>query len=64
MVVTHRHVVSMVDATNVLHTFACRVAEDALRATNVTDQRCWNAIHTKLAWLLGEATDAELAALL
>lgn len=52
----------VLDATRVLHEFACRVAEKALRAAKVTDERCWTAIRVKRAWHAGKATDAELAA--
>lgn len=57
-----RTVVWMADATNTLHEFACRCAEDALRTTNVDDRRCWEAIETKRRWLRGEATDDQLEA--
>jgi hypothetical protein len=59
---TQRTVLWMADATRTLHEFACRVAEDALRAANVTDERCWNAIQVKRKWLNGQATDTELRA--
>lgn len=59
---THRRVIWMVDATDVLHRFACRVAKNALTKNNITDERCWRAINTKLKWLKGEATDADLDA--
>jgi hypothetical protein len=57
---THRHVLWLYDATMVLHEFACRVAEEALRRDGVTDKRCWSAIATKRRWMRGETTDAEL----
>ena len=46
----------------ILHEFACRCAERALKKAKVTDERSWNAIKVKRAWLKGEATDEELAA--
>ena len=52
----------MIGGEGLLHRFACRVAENALRRAGVTDERCWNAINTKLKWLRGEATDQELTA--
>jgi len=58
---TERTVLGMVDATRLLHEFACDVAEQALRRANVTDERSWNAIWTKRRWLDGEASYAELA---
>jgi len=57
-----RTVVWMADATRVLHEFACWCAEEALKRAKVTDERCWNAIKKKRAWLDGNATDEELAA--
>jgi hypothetical protein len=59
---THRQCVSMIDATNILHEFACRSAEAALLLADVTDMRCWQAIEAKRAWLRKEIGDAELAA--
>jgi hypothetical protein len=46
----------------ILHEFACRCAERVLKKAKVTDERSWNAIKTKRAWLKGEATDEELRA--
>jgi hypothetical protein len=57
-----RTVIAMADATALLHEFACWCAENALRAANVTDQRCWNAIEVKRRWLRKDATDEELDA--
>jgi hypothetical protein len=48
----------------ILHEFACRCAERVLKKAKVTDERSWNAIKTKRAWLKGEATDEELDAAL
>ena len=62
LVAEKRKVLWMLDATKILHEFACRCAEDALKATHVTDERCWSAISVKRAWVKGEATDDELAA--
>ena len=62
LVCKHRKVLWEKDITNVLHEFACRVAEDALTTAMVTDERCWNAIKVKRLWLKGEATDKDLAA--
>ena len=45
-----------------LHEFACICAERALTLAGVTDERCWNAIKAKRAWLRGEISDDELAA--
>ena len=53
----------MIDA-KALHTFACDVAENALKRSNVTDKRSWNAIAVKRRWINGNATDDELAAAL
>lgn len=45
-----------------LHEFACICAERALTLTGVKDERCWNAIKAKRAWLRGEISDDELDA--
>ncbi len=60
LVGTTREVLWTLDATHVLHRFTCWCAEKTLRRADVTDERCWNAIHTKLRWLDGLATDEEL----
>lgn len=56
----------MADATRTLHLFAVWCAEHALirerKAGHEPDQRSWNAIKIKRAWLDGKATDEELAA--
>ena len=51
----------MVDATNILHEFACWCAERAQRVEN-PDPRSVAAIKAKRKWLRGEITDAELDA--
>ena len=57
-----RRVLWTVDATVVLHEFACWCAERALRRAKVTDKRCWGAIEAKRAWLRGEISSSELDA--
>ena len=47
---------------NVLFEFALLCAEHALITAKVTDERCWNAIKVKRAWMCGEASDGELVA--
>ena len=59
---TSRKVLWWLDATEVLHLFACRVAERALKEAKVTDPRCFAAITAKRQWLAGRITDAELDA--
>jgi hypothetical protein len=63
---TERTVLKMIDATNVLHEFACWCAEQALlqerEAGREPDPRSWAAIEAKRKWLRGEITDSELAA--
>ena len=63
---TERTVLKMIDATNVLHEFACWCAEQALlkerEAGREPDQRSWAAIEAKRKWLRGEITDSELEA--
>ena len=51
----------LIDA-RILHEFACWCAEDALNHVENADERSWNAIKVKRAWLRGEASDEELAA--
>ena len=58
----YRKVLWEFDGTNLLHEFACRVAEDALKSAKITDKRSWNAIKAKRLWLRGKAADAEMAA--
>jgi len=50
----------MLDAA-ILHEFACRCAEEALKLIDNPDPRSIAAIATKRAWLRGEITDAELS---
>ena len=50
----------MLDA-NILHEFACRCAEEALKLIDNPDPRSIAAIVAKRAWLRGEITDNELA---
>ena len=62
VVASERTILWMVDATNALFEFSCWCAERALKQANVTDERSWAAIHTRRAWLRGDATDADLDA--
>ena len=57
-----RKVLAMADATLVLHEFACRCAEDALRAAKIDDSRCFEAIRAKRRWLAGEIGSAAASA--
>ena len=57
-----RRVLWMLDATNLLHEFACQCAEDSLALVENPDPRSVKAIAVKRAWLRGEATDEDLAA--
>ena len=49
-------------AAPLLHEFACRCAERALRRVENPDPRSLRAIEVKRAWLRDEATDEELVA--
>jgi len=60
LVGTWRKTLWWMDATMVLHEFACREAEDALQDAGITDERCWDAIRIKRLWVQGKATDEEL----
>jgi hypothetical protein len=62
VVATRRKCLGMGDATQVLYTFACDVAERALGRTEDPDPRSLAAVETRRRWLRGEATDAELSA--
>jgi hypothetical protein len=62
----HCKVLTMADATTVLHEFGCLCAEQALlrerEAGREPDPRSWAAIEVKRKWLRGEATDKKLEA--
>jgi hypothetical protein len=60
LVARERKILWWADADRTLHEFAIWCAERALKAANVTDDRCWNALKVKRRWLDGGATDAEL----
>jgi len=57
-----RTVLWMLDATRLLHEFACWCAEDALALVEQPDARSVAAIEAKRRWLNGEITDEELDA--
>ena len=57
-----RTVLWMLDATRILHEFACTCAEDALALVEQPDERSVAAIAAKRAWLNGEITDKKLDA--
>jgi len=57
-----RTVLWMLDATRLLHEFACACAEDALALVERPDARSVEAIAAKRKWLRGEITDGELDA--
>ena len=59
---TSRKALWMFDATDVLHEFACRCAEDALALVDDPDPRSVAAIAAKRQWMRGEITDEELRA--
>lgn len=47
-------------SSKILHEFACRCAERALKLAGVTDRLCLNAIESKRKWLMGEIDNQEL----
>ena len=55
-----REVLWMVDATRVLHLFACQVAEDAMSRHGNGDRRSLAAIQAKRDWLEGKISNKEL----
>jgi hypothetical protein len=61
-VARHRKVIWMLDATNVLHEFACRCAEDALALVGNPDPSSIAAIQAKRNWMKGKITDKGLVA--
>ena len=61
-VASERKVLWMFSCERLLHEFACKCAERALRKAKVEDHRCWAAIETKRAWLDGKVGDDVLAA--
>ena len=60
-----RKCLAKLDATNILHEFACWCAEQALKAERKAgrepDQRSWEAVRVKRRWLKGKAADEERA---
>lgn len=58
----NRKVLWTMDATKILHLFACDVAEKALAKIDNPDPRSLAAVKTKRRWLDGKATDEELSA--
>ena len=62
VVARKRKILWRLDATMILHEFACLIAEKALKEAKVTDERCWNAIKVKRQWMQKKATDEELGA--
>ena len=62
LVARNRKVIAAIDATTILHEFACDCAVAALLLAEVEDQWCWNAIEAKWAWLRGDIDAQELAA--
>jgi len=57
-----RTVLWMLDATRILHEFACQCTEDALALVEQPDARSVAGIAAKRKWLKGEITDEELDA--
>ena len=57
-----RTVLWMLDATRILHEFACQCAEGALALVEQPDARSVAGIKAKRAWLDGKITDEELDA--
>ena len=62
IVARNRRVLWTLDATLILHEFACRVAEAALAKDDKPDPRSVAAIDAKRRWMRGEISDDELAA--
>jgi len=62
LVARNRTVIAAIDTTTILHEFACDCAVAALLLAGVKDQRFWNAIEAKWAWLRGDIDAQELGA--
>ena len=62
MVASRRTILWRVDATNVLHEFACLLAEDALSLIDDPAPVHIAAIEAKRAWMRGEITNEQLDA--
>lgn len=62
LVARNRRVLWTIDATMILHEFACRVAEIALSKIKDADPRSFAAIEAKRKWMRGEITDDQLNA--
>lgn len=62
----YRVALAGMDATEILHTFAVRIAYCALlreqEQGREPDERSWNALRVKLEWIEGRATDKQLDA--
>ena len=62
LVARNRLVLSALDITPHLNEFTLGCATAALLLTDVQDQRCWDAIEAKRAWLRGDIDASELSA--
>ena len=62
LVATKRRILAVKNVERELHEFAVMCAVNALERTGETDERCWQAVDIKLAWLEGMANDEDLAA--
>jgi hypothetical protein len=60
LVARTRRVLWIMDASRILHEFACCCAEDALRLVRKPDPRSVEAVRVRRLWLDGKATDEEL----
>lgn len=61
-VAKERTVLWAIDIEMILHEFACRCAEHALKRHNCDYPHCYAAIDAKRKWMRGEITDNELYA--
>ena len=64
LVARNRTVLWTIDATMILHEFACRVAEIALSKVTNPDPRSLAAIKAKRKWMKGKISDKDLDAAL
>ena len=62
LVARNRTVLWTIDATMILHEFACRVAEIALSKVTNPDPRSLAAIKAKRKWMIGKSSDKDLDA--
>jgi hypothetical protein len=62
LVCRRRKIIHLANVNRTLHEFAVYCAVMAMEKAGVSDERSWQAVDIKLAWLEGVASDEDLAA--